>query len=81
MLIKLLNYIKKGKRPYIILFTIAGGAGGFLYWHFVGCKTGTCPIRSVWYYSTLYGLIIGYLVGDLLAGLIIKRKRQDSKGQ
>jgi len=78
---KLLNYIKKGKRPYIILFTIAGGAGGFLYWHFVGCKTGTCPIRSVWYYSTLYGLIIGYLVGDLLAGLIIKRKRQDSKGQ
>jgi len=81
MPIKLINYLKKGKRPYIILFTIAGGAGGFLYWHFIGCNTGTCPIRSVWYYSTLYGIILGYLVGDLVSGLIIKRKRQDSSGQ
>ncbi|MBS0009868.1 MAG: hypothetical protein KFF49_00560 [Bacteroidales bacterium] len=66
--------LKKGRRPYLILFTLAGGLGGFLYWRFVGCNTGTCPIKSVWYYSTLYGLIIGYLAGDIISGFILKKR-------
>lgn len=53
-------------------FALLGAIGGFLYWKFVGCTSGTCPIRSVWYYSTLWGTAIGYLTGDLLGSFIWK---------
>lgn len=39
-----------------------GALAGFLYWRFVGCGSGTCPITSKWYNSTLYGMIIGALL-------------------
>jgi len=41
-----------------------GAAGGFLFYRFVGCKTGACPITSNPWISTIYGAIIGamYLV-------------------
>lgn len=67
---------KSRKSLYILLFTIAGGVGGFLYWRFIGCDTGTCPIKSVWYYSTLFGLVLGYLVGDLISGLFLKKTKE-----
>jgi hypothetical protein len=57
-----------------IIFSIAGAAGGLLYWKFVGCKTGTCPIKSVWYWSTLWGMAMGYLLGDLVGSYILKQK-------
>lgn len=43
-----------------------GGVGGFLYWYFVGCATGTCSITSHWYTNTLYGMLLGWLIGDLI---------------
>jgi len=51
-----------------------GATGGFLYWNFVGCSTGTCPLKSVWYFSTLWGMALGYLLGDLLGNFILKLK-------
>ena len=60
------------KHIFIILITAAGAAGGFLYWKFVGCQTGSCPIKSVWYLSTLWGLAFGYLSGSLIIDLITK---------
>lgn len=39
-----------------------GALAGFLYWRFIGCSSGTCPITSKWYNSTLYGMIIGALL-------------------
>ena len=54
--------------------TVLGAIGGFLYWKFIGCTTGTCPIKSVWYWSTLWGLVMGYLIGDLIGDFIKKRK-------
>jgi len=57
-----------------IAFALAGALGGFLYWKFIGCVSGTCPIQSVWYFSTLWGLAMGYLVGDLLLSLISKKQ-------
>lgn len=78
---RLKDFLKKGKRQYIILFILAGGVGGFLYWRFIGCTSGTCPIKSVWYYSTLYGLVIGYLVGDLSYSLFFKKRKEGSEGQ
>ena len=38
---------------------IAGGAAGYLFYHFVGCRSGVCPItRSPWL-STIYGALLG----------------------
>jgi len=71
----------KDRRALILnaAFILAGGIGGFLYWRFVGCTSGTCPIKSVWYFSTLWGMAAGYLVGDLIQGAIayFKRKQND----
>lgn len=77
---RIVKIFKKRRNLYIFLFTLAGGIGGFLYWRFVGCNTGTCPIKSVWYYSTLYGLILGYLAGDLTSGFFFKKKNKESSG-
>jgi len=53
------------KRYWVIaLFVVIGGIGGFLYWRFVGCNSGTCPITSNWYTSSGYGIVMGWLLGD-----------------
>ncbi len=36
-----------------------GAAAGYAYYHFVGCKSGTCNITSNPLYSTLYGVMLG----------------------
>jgi hypothetical protein len=56
-----------------VIFAGVGALGGFLYWRFIGCTSGTCPIRSVWYFSTLWGLAMGYLSGDLIGSFLFKR--------
>lgn len=54
-----------------IIFSVAGGVTGLLYWKFVGCTSGTCLIKSIWYMSTLYGLLLGFLFGGLTEEIII----------
>ena len=50
----------------IIILTVSGAIGGFLYWSFVGCVSGTCPIKSKWYLMTLWGTAFGYLAGSII---------------
>ncbi|MFH0842835.1 MAG: DUF6132 family protein [Bacteroidota bacterium] len=64
------------KNMVIIIFAILGITGGFLYWKFVGCLSGTCPIKSVWYWSTLYGGAVGVLLGSIVNDLIIKFRKK-----
>ncbi|MBN1108294.1 MAG: hypothetical protein JXR66_06835 [Bacteroidales bacterium] len=72
----IMELIKKYR--LLIIFTIAGALGGFLYWKYVGCLSGSCPIKSVWYWSTLYGALIGLLAGSIINDFIGKyRKRRD----
>jgi len=41
----------------------AGAIGGALYAHFVGCRTGTCPLTSsVWSAGLFFG-VTGAIVG------------------
>ncbi len=64
-----------------IVFTVSGALGGFLYWKFIGCNSGTCPINSVWYWSTLWGAAVGYLVGDFVNDLVNKRKKKKNESK
>lgn len=59
-----------------IVFTTMGAIGGFLYWKFVGCNNGSCAIKSVWYWSTLWGASVGFLMGDFIYGFIKKKKKE-----
>ena len=68
------NFFKS--RKLTILLTLLGALGGFLYWRYIGCLSGTCQIRSVWYWSTLWGGVMGFLVGDLINDLIQKQKKK-----
>jgi hypothetical protein len=39
-----------------------GGLGGFLYYHFVGCTSGTCAITSNPYMSIIMGGFFGFFI-------------------
>jgi len=54
-----MNYISKNKLTLIGI--IVGAIGGYLYYHFVGCASGTCAITSKPINSTLYGAMMGGL--------------------
>ena len=45
-----------------IVAVFIGGLAGFLYYHFVGCNSGTCAITSSPYMSTFYGGLMGLFV-------------------
>jgi len=39
-----------------------GAVGGFLYWYYIGCNSGSCAITSSPINSTLYGGMMGGLL-------------------
>lgn len=47
--------------------TALGLAAGYLYYALVGCASGVCPITSNPVVSALYGGMLGYLAGVILA--------------
>ena len=50
----------------VIIGVILGATGGYLYYHFVGCASGSCAITSKPINSTVYGAIMGGLLLSLL---------------
>ena len=63
------NLLKKYQLT--IIGVILGAIGGYLYYHFVGCNSGTCAITSKPLNSTLYGA----LMGGLLLNIFKKENR------
>lgn len=57
------NWIIKNK--LIVIGAFVGAIGGFLYWKYVGCLTGTCAITSSPVRSTAYFAFMGALLFDL----------------
>jgi hypothetical protein len=47
---------------------VIGAVGGYLYWYYVGCMSGTCAITSSPVNSTLYGGLMGGLIVNLFDG-------------
>lgn len=59
----MLTFVKTNK---LLLAGIAAGAvAGFFYWQQIGCISGTCPITSNPYISTMYGALMGGLAFNL----------------
>ena len=44
------------------LGVLLGALAGFLYYYFVGCKSGSCPITGNPWASMLWGAIIGLFI-------------------
>jgi hypothetical protein len=65
-----MNFISKYKLTFIGI--IVGAIGGYLYYHFVGCSSGTCAITSKPVNSTLYGAMMGGLLFSSLKKEITK---------
>lgn len=57
----------------LALGLLAGAAGGYLYWRYVGCSTGSCPIAASPWGSTVWGAAIG----GLLLSTFKKEKKYD----
>ncbi|WP_455497412.1 DUF6132 family protein [Coprobacter sp.] len=63
----------KSRIGLLIVGILIGSISGFLYWRFIGCESGTCPISSSPYISTLYGAVLG--------GLLFSIFRIERKGE
>ena len=59
----------KRSHLFIAIGAVAGAIGGWIYWSQVGCSSGTCAITSHPLSSTLYGALLGGLVGSSLSDL------------
>jgi hypothetical protein len=62
------------KKPIFLIFTLfsaigalLGAAGAYMYYLKVGCATGNCAITSSPWVSTLWGAVMGYLIGDIIS--------------
>jgi hypothetical protein len=50
---------------FITIGIIIGAVASYSYYHFVGCASGTCAITSKPINSTIYGAVLGGLLGNL----------------
>lgn len=57
-----MEFLKKHK--VLFVGAILGMMGGYLYWYFIGCMSGTCAITSNPLNSSLYGALMGGLLGS-----------------
>ena len=64
--------IYKTKKNWLYLLGgILGGVAGYMYWFYIGCESGTCPITS----SPILSIIWGTMIGALFLGMFKKGKK------
>lgn len=53
--------MKVKKLTIKIIPIMIGSLLGYSYYYFIGCYSGSCPISSNPYFSTLYGALVGLI--------------------
>lgn len=48
-----------------LIGAVLGAIGGYAYYYYIGCASGTCPLKSNPYITVLMGGIVGYLILDM----------------
>ena len=61
-----------------IALPLVGSAGGWLYYRYVGCATGTCAVTSSPWLSTGFGCVLGSLLYTVLRP--DRSEEQDKEG-
>ncbi len=69
----MMNFILKHK--LILIGAVIGAIGGYAYYYFVGCASGTCAISSKPLNSSLYGSFMG---GLLFSNFQKEKKRKNN---
>jgi hypothetical protein len=46
-----------------LLQVLSGAALGFAWHKVIGCRSGACPITANPYISTIYGALLGFMMG------------------
>ena len=59
---------RKAFRRYLpmLILALIGAVGGYLYYRLVGCASGACVITSNPIISTIYGGVLGLLIGFII---------------
>ena len=71
-IMNILTILKNQK--LIIIGATLGAVIGFFYWKEIGCLSGNCTIKSVWYNMTAYGLTLGGLFSSIIQEQFKKKK-------
>jgi hypothetical protein len=61
----IINWLSKRNNLILLAGIIIGTAAGFMYYYFIGCRTGSCPITSSPWLTMLWGAAAGYLIFDM----------------
>ncbi|WP_321480119.1 DUF6132 family protein [uncultured Bacteroides sp.] len=63
------------KNSLFLIGAVIGAIGGYLYWFYVGCASGTCPITS----SPIMSVIWGAILGGLILSMFQKNKKKQDE--
>lgn len=61
-----LKSIPRGQWIKQALGAFSGALAGYIYYIKVGCVSGTCPITSNPYLAIFWGILLGYLIADMI---------------
>jgi len=68
------NLIIKYKLEFLGI--LIGSAGGWIYWYYIGCSSGSCAITSSPVNSSLYGAFAGAVLLSMLKKETKKEKHK-----
>lgn len=69
--------ISKQRLIFIGIGLVLGAIGGYLYYFYIGCSSGSCAITSKPLNSTVYGMVMGGLALDMVNDYRKKPKKDE----
>lgn len=70
----MLEELRKFRYTKEVAGIVIGAVAGWCYWKFVGCASGSCPITSSPWNSSVYGAVMG-----LLSAKMFEKKQPDNQ--